>query len=93
MHLVLIVIESKGVSVSEPIFQWESELAKVLLSEHVVPVPDNDLDCTEPIGEGEVDRKVERSIFQTELWVCITLDNRGVVSRIQQGDYDEARDE
>ena len=92
-NLVLIVVETKGVSFPEPIFQWECDLAEVLLSKHAVLVPDDNLDRTEPIGEGEINGKIERSVFQRKLWVCGALDDGGMVPRIQQGDHDEAMKE
>lgn len=82
-HLVLIIVKPKRVSIPKPVFEWERDLAEVLLSKHAVLVPDNDLDRTKPIGEGEINGKIERSIFQTVLWVCIALDDRGMVPRIQ----------
>lgn len=91
MHLVPIVAETKSGPLREPIFQRERDLAEVLLSEHAVLVPDDNLDCTEPIGEGEINGKIKGSIFQPKHWVCIALDDGGVVPRIQQGDDDEAR--
>jgi hypothetical protein len=91
-YLVLIVVETKGVSLPEPIFQRQRDLAEVLLSEHVVLVPDDNLDRTEPIGKGKINGKIKGSIFHSKLWVCIALDDGGMVSRIQQGDDDEARE-
>jgi hypothetical protein len=93
MHLVLIVVETKGGSFPEPIFQRQCDLAEVLLSEHAVLGPDDNLDRTEPVGEGEINGKIERGIFRRKLWVCIALDDGGMVPRIQQGDHDEARKE
>lgn len=93
MHLVLIVVKTQGIPLPEPIFQWQRDLAEVLLSEHVVPVPDDNLDRAKPICEGEKNGKVERGILEGELRICSALDDRGVVPRIQQGDDDEARKE
>lgn len=63
MHLVPIVAETQGGPLYEPVFQLQCNLAEVLLSEHVVLVPDDNLDCAEPIGEGKIDRKIKCSIL------------------------------
>lgn len=90
-NLVLIVVETKRIALPEPILQRQRDLAEVILFEHVVLVPDDNLDRTKAIGEREVDWEIERSIFQAVLWVYIALDDRGMVPRAQQRDHDKAR--
>ena len=51
-----------AVLISEPVLEWESNLAGILLPEHIF-VPDNELEDTELVGKRKVDRKIKGCIF------------------------------
>lgn len=84
-HGVVRVVEGERAAIAEPVLQRDSGLSEVVLLEHVL-VPDDELNDTEAVGEGKIDREVERRILRVERRIYGALGDGSLLAVAQDGD-------